>query len=129
MIRNQKSNTVCHLVNSVQMLTFGQNNKFTNNSMVSDRTFGTAFSTGAGGGTGISSNMNVNSNEPWCGAQRLMELRIAYAPTLDATGNAAPDNSGVRQNRYCEFVSEVYAQYDDKSNSSQYQSTQRLQKV
>lgn len=89
----------------------------------------TGFGFGAGtnafgntntGGFGMqSANQFGTGGVSWVGAQRLQEIRMSYAPHLDQNGQPVPEGyGGVRLNRHCEFLAEVYVPIDSQQNQN-----------
>lgn len=82
---------------------------------------------GKGNGAATSTSFGLNFSqsgntqaqrrqEMWAGAQKLREIRLAYAPLLDQRGDPIPEGRGIPpiQNDYCEFYRWAYNPRDPR---------------
>jgi hypothetical protein len=103
-----------------QATSFGSPNKIGSN-MTNKPVFGQTSFTQPGTLNSIPQGPNSfgqtqRRQEIWAGAQKLREIRLAYAPLLDQQGEPIPEGRGIPpiQNDYCEFYRWVYNPRDPR---------------
>jgi hypothetical protein len=107
-----------------QATSFGSPNKFganTTNKPAFGQTNFQQLGTLNSGSQGLNGfGQTQRRQEMWAGAQKLREIRLAYAPLLDHQGEPIPEGRGIPpiQNDYCEFYRWVYNPRDQRLMSN-----------